>query len=127
MIGNFIVNPGESFRFGVNVSLFFELLDHVVIEQILHLDLIHHFNDQMPFLWGLALLQLNNCLHDLVEYVLELIGGMGHGIELFLHQLFHIKTIHDFLGYFLVFGCGFDIFMLEGPNLCSLGLGLGLG
>ena len=68
----------------------------------------------MLFLRGLALLQLDNCLHNFVDDVLELVRGVGDRVQLFLHQLLHIEATHDLFGYFSVFGCGFYIFMLEG-------------
>ena len=97
-----------------------------MIEQLRKSDPLQHWVNQLFFPRGLALLQLDNCLHDFIDDALELVGSMGHRVQLFPHQLLQIKAIHYLLSYLRIFDCGFDIFMLVGLRRCSLGL-FGLG
>ena len=93
----------------------------MVIKQLLLIHVSQNLGDSLIFLGGLALLQLDNCFHNFFNDVLELVGGVGDGVQLFLHQLLHIEATHDLLGYIGVFGFGFDILWLEGLRRYSNG------
>ena len=90
-----------------------------MIEQLIFLLIPYQLSNHFLFRRALVLFQLDNCLHNFVDNVLQLVRGMGDGVQLFPHHLLNIEASHNLLSQLFVFGGGLNIFMFVGYGCFS--------